>query len=71
MKTYITEVHGFQEENITMLMDDGIHTAPTKANILKAFSNLVKQCQPGDAVFCHYAGEWLHEEHSNIFVKGF
>ena len=58
MKTYIKEVHGFQEENITMIMDDGIHAEPTKENIMNAFSDLVQQCEAGDAVFFHYAGEW-------------
>ena len=60
MKAYIKQVHGFQEENITMLMDDGVHTEPTKENILKAFSDLVRQSKPGDAAFCHYAGTlWI------------
>ncbi|CAB9506917.1 Metacaspase-1B [Seminavis robusta] len=56
VKKYLQTVHDFQEENITMLLDDGDHTPPTKANILKAYDTLVKQCQEGDAVFCHYAG---------------
>eukprot|EP00934_Nitzschia_sp_Nitz4_P001022 Nitzschia sp. Nitz4//scaffold57_size113557//106873//108113//NITZ4_004009-RA/size113557-augustus-gene-0.185-mRNA-1//-1//CDS//3329554900//1022//frame0 len=56
MKEYIMNVHGFQEENITVLMDDGEHTAPTRANILGAYQNLVHAAQPGDAVFCHYSG---------------
>jgi hypothetical protein len=37
-------------------MDDGKHTSPTKANILKAYRKLIKRAQPGDAVFCHFSG---------------
>jgi hypothetical protein len=56
MKEYITNVHGFEEQNITVLMDDGSHTEPTRANILAAYKNLVSAAQPGDAIFCHYSG---------------
>jgi 23S rRNA pseudouridine1911/1915/1917 synthase len=30
MKEYIMNCHGFQEENITLIMDDGEHTEPTR-----------------------------------------
>ena len=56
MISYIKKVHGFEDHNITILMDDGIHTMPTKANILQAYKNLVDSCHPGDAVFCMFAG---------------
>lgn len=54
MIEYIKNVHGFQDENITILMDDGEHTPPTKDNILAAYKKLVADSQPGDACFCHY-----------------
>ena len=60
MKEYIMDVHGFQEENITVLMDDGEHPAPTRANILAAYQKLVDEAEPGDAVFCHYSGTYQH-----------
>ena len=41
----------------TVLMDDGKHTSPTYANIMRAYKKLVQEAQPGDAVFCHYSGE--------------
>lgn len=50
------KVHGFQEENITVLMDDGKHTSPIRKNMLAAYQKLVNEAQPGDAVFCHYSG---------------
>lgn len=56
MMEYIKDVHGFQQENITVLMDDGVNTSPTKANILEAYRTLVAQSKPGDVAFCHYSG---------------
>jgi hypothetical protein len=56
MKKYIMDVHGFQEANITVLMDDGKHVRPTRENILAAYKKVVSQSQSGDAVFCHYSG---------------
>ena len=56
MKEYLMEVHGFEEENITLLMDDGENTEPTKANILAAYETLVNECEEGDVVFCHFSG---------------
>ena len=56
MKEYMQNVHGFQDANITLLLDDGKHTNPTYANILAAYDKLVSESQPGDAVFCHYSG---------------
>jgi hypothetical protein len=57
MIAYIKDVHGFKDENITILMDDGVHTAPTYNNIMEAYQKLSSECETGDAVFCHYAGE--------------
>ena len=56
MIQYITTIHGFPKENITVLMDDDKHTIPTKQAILDAFTTLVKKCEAGDIVFCHFAG---------------
>lgn len=56
IKEYILNVHGFQENNITVLMDDGNHTNPTKSNIMNAFAMLVQESEYGDSVFVHYSG---------------
>lgn len=56
MKAYIMDVWGFKESNITVLLDDGQHTNPTRANMLSAYKTFVSQCQPGDAAYCHYSG---------------
>lgn len=50
------DVHGFPEENITILMDDDEHEMPTKDNIIAAYRRIVEEAEPGDAVFLHYSG---------------
>jgi hypothetical protein len=57
MKDYIMDAHGFQEEDIVVLMDDGNHTSPTYENIIGAFRKLVSETQGGDCAFLHYSGE--------------
>lgn len=56
MIEYIKDVHGFEEENITVLMDDGEHTDPTRENILAAYAKLVQDTEEDDVIFCHYSG---------------
>lgn len=56
MKEYIMDVHGFEDRNITILMDDGIHQSPTRRNILAAYNQIVAQSKAGDVVYCHYSG---------------
>ena len=47
MKSYIQDVHGFEEENITLLLDKDGYTQPTKENILNAYKQMVASAQPG------------------------
>jgi len=56
IKDYIMDVWGFREENMTILLDDGQHKLPTRANILGAYNQLVEDSQPGDVCFCHFSG---------------
>jgi metacaspase-1 len=56
MVEYIKDVHGFEEENITILLDDDEHTSPTYANMVEAYKTLVDAAEPGDALFVHYSG---------------
>lgn len=56
IKEYIKDVHGFEEENITVLMDDGEHEPPTRENIIREYKKLVDESGSGDSVFCHYSG---------------
>ena len=57
MKDYIMSAYGFEEDNIVVLMDDGKHIPPTRANILSAYQEVAAISSSGDAVFCHYSGE--------------
>jgi len=56
MKKYIMDVHGFEEDNIVILMDDGIHESPTKENMVAAYKQIVADSEEGDAIFLHYSG---------------
>lgn len=56
MKKYIMDVHGFEEENIVLLMDDGDNIEPTSENIIDAYKTVVSQAEDGDAIFLHYSG---------------
>lgn len=56
MKLYLENAHLYKPEDVTILMDDGHHTHPTKSNIMNAYRELVRKTNPGDTVFCHYSG---------------
>ena len=56
MVEYLKTCHGFEDENIEILMDDGEHTEPTAKNIMAAYARLAAESEAGDAVFCHYSG---------------
>lgn len=56
MKKYIMDVHGFEEENIVILMDDGENIEPNAENIINAYKQVVSESEDGDAVFLHYSG---------------
>jgi len=56
MVDYIKDAHGFKDNDITILMDDGSHADPTRANILGAYSNIADESKSGDVVFLHYSG---------------
>mmetsp|Transcript_19247 Transcript_19247/g.33802 ORF Transcript_19247/g.33802 Transcript_19247/m.33802 type:complete len:164 (+) Transcript_19247:715-1206(+) len=56
MKNYIMDVHGFEEENIVILMDDGENIEPNYENIIDAYKAVVSQSEDGDAIFLHYSG---------------
>lgn len=56
MKKYIMDVHGFEEENIVILMDDGENIEPNAENIINAYQQVVAESEEGDAIFLHYSG---------------
>lgn len=59
MKKYIMDCHGYEEDNIQVLLDDGNHTEPTYENIVNAYKTVVAQSRDGDSIFLHYSGELL------------
>ncbi len=56
MVEYLKDVHGFEDHNIRILMDDGVHEDPTKSNIMSAYKKIVQQSVSGDVVYLHYSG---------------
>ena len=56
IKKYLIKNQGFQEKDMLILMDDGRHHPPTKANIMNAFDRIVQYSKAGDVVFIHYSG---------------
>lgn len=70
MIEYLKDVHGFRDENITVLMDTDGYVQPTKDNILSAYKNLVNEAEAGDAVFCHYSGMLIFHayDYSNVCI---
>lgn len=56
MIKYLKSVHDFKDEDITILMDDGAHTNPTRENIVKAFHRFAFGVKAGDAAFFHFSG---------------
>jgi metacaspase-1 len=58
MAEYLKNVHGFEDENITILMDDeeGEYTSPTAENMMAAYLALVESAESGDSLYCHYSG---------------
>ena len=52
--TYLKNAQGFQDQNITVLMDDGRHIMPTYNNIMVAFRDLARVSMPGDTAFVRF-----------------
>ncbi len=72
MAKYLMTKQGFEKRNIVMLLDDGVHTNPTRENIISAYRKVAKQSQPGDTVFIHYSGHGGHiEDESGEEEDGF
>jgi len=55
MRRYLEE-QGYPEGEVRLLLDDGEHDAPDKANIEAGFSWLVEGAGAGDSLFFHYSG---------------
>lgn len=58
MSAYLVESFGYKREDMVVLTDDlqNPMSHPTKQNILRAMSWLVKDARPNDSLFFHYSG---------------
>lgn len=56
VREFLKSVHNFRDEEMMVLMDDGVHSSPTKDNIENGFILLTKYSQPGDVVFVSFSG---------------
>lgn len=56
IKKYLIDVCGFNENEMLILMDDGVHHQPTRRNIIGGFQKLSEYAKAGDVVFVHYSG---------------
>ncbi|KAJ7151918.1 caspase domain-containing protein [Mycena crocata] len=61
MKTLLIESYGYQEENIQVLVDDGIpeNMQPDRKNIMSSIDTLVNGAQKGDKLFFQYCGHTI------------
>jgi uncharacterized caspase-like protein len=56
IKKFLIQKQGFQKKDVLMLMDDGRTRAPTRKNIIDAFTRITHYSKAGDVVFVHYSG---------------
>ncbi|KAL5481026.1 hypothetical protein ACEPAI_9967 [Sanghuangporus weigelae] len=56
IKKILTQFYGYKEEDIVVMKDDGVHTLPTRENILRAIDDLVRDAKAGDRFVFHFSG---------------
>ncbi|KAJ7232630.1 caspase domain-containing protein [Mycena haematopus] len=58
MRDLLLDIYQYTPSQITILVDDGIegHVQPTRANILAAIKDFVKDVKEGDKLCFHYSG---------------
>eukprot|EP00339_Tiarina_fusa_P029886 CAMPEP_0117042808 /NCGR_PEP_ID=MMETSP0472-20121206/29786_1 /TAXON_ID=693140 ORGANISM="Tiarina fusus, Strain LIS" /NCGR_SAMPLE_ID=MMETSP0472 /ASSEMBLY_ACC=CAM_ASM_000603 /LENGTH=452 /DNA_ID=CAMNT_0004754143 /DNA_START=226 /DNA_END=1581 /DNA_ORIENTATION=+ len=66
MCRYLREVHGFKDDDMTIMMDDGKFRLPTATNIKKAMYDFCFSLQPGDAAFFHFSGHGAQLGNSQV-----
>jgi hypothetical protein len=59
IKEFLMKVHGFERENMLILMDDDKHHFPTKALIEDGFKRLTEISEPGDCIFIQFSGAYM------------
>jgi hypothetical protein len=67
MKDFLVSVHGFERQNMLILMDDDNHHEPTKQLIMDGFRRLCQISQPGDSIFIQFSGMFcVREIHGSV-----
>jgi len=56
MQEYLKTKQGFNQSDISLLLDDGKSIQPTLENIVNILASTVKIATDGDAIFVHYSG---------------
>lgn len=56
IKAFLRDVHGFNESEMLILLDNGSAHTPTRRNITDAFARICQYSNDGDVVFVHYSG---------------
>jgi hypothetical protein len=56
MKEFLMKVHGFERENMLILMDDDKHHPPNKQIIMDGFRRLTEISEAGDVIFIQFSG---------------
>ncbi|KAH8113929.1 peptidase C14 [Phellopilus nigrolimitatus] len=56
LKKLLVEKYDFKEEDIVILMDDGKHIRPTRAEMIRAMKRLVEGAKAGDHFVFHFSG---------------
>jgi len=56
IKEFLMNVHGFERENMLILMDDGKHHPPNREIIMDGFRRLTEISEPGDVIFIQFSG---------------
>lgn len=69
MRRFLKEHAGFEEKNITVLLEDPSapgdgKSQPTRANILAGFAKLVRGCRANDSVVIQYSGHGGRTTHN-------
>jgi len=60
IREFLTQVYGFKESEMLILMDDGKHHPPTRRNIEDGMIRLTRYSQPGDVAFVSFSGHGGH-----------
>ncbi|KAJ7671798.1 peptidase C14, caspase domain-containing protein [Mycena rosella] len=61
MKNLLAQKYGYRDEDIMVLIDDGIlgHVQPDRRNIMLSIQTLVTDTHEGDKLFFHYCGHTI------------